>query len=44
MNKNIIILSSIDETAFYINMNKERGWSKKGTRVIIKTDIYPYKK
>lgn len=35
---------SIDETAFYINMNKERGWSKKGTRAIIKTDIYPYKK
>jgi len=39
--KNII---SIDETAVYINMTKERGWSKKGTRAIVKTNIYPFKK
>jgi transposase len=35
---------SIDETAIYINMTKERGWSKKGTRAIVKTNIYPFKK
>ena len=35
---------SIDETAFYINMTKEKGWSKKGKRAILKTNIYPFKK
>lgn len=35
---------SIDESAVYINATKERGYSKKGTRAILKTDIYPYKK
>jgi transposase len=35
---------SIDETAVYVNSTKNRGYSKKGTRAIIKTNLYPYKK
>jgi transposase len=35
---------SIDESAIYVNTTKERGYSKKGTKAILKTDIYPYKK
>ncbi len=35
---------SIDETALYINMTKEKGWAKKGRRATVRTNIYPYKK
>lgn len=39
--KNIIC---IDESAFYLNMTKQYGKSKKGKRVYKTTNIYPFKK
>ena len=35
---------SIDETSFYINMTRSYGWSKKGRRAYLKTNIYPFKR
>ncbi len=35
---------SLDETAIYINMIKDYGYSKKGRRAYYKTSTYPFKK